>query len=601
MLVGVPAIATCATTSTPVQPAARSHTPAPVVAREQHEQAVAVSGRLLAHDGSALRKGEATVRRSGFEEIVARVELDAEGRFRLEVTPGVYHIVFAAVDHARAHSNAVVDGELQIEGRLGTYVRSDPGDTLRIRAELLDAAGKVVAPGPSEARRVENGAYRLALPKRSASAVRMRYQLGTSSGRTYNGPLADAYESDGGGDYWSIVELGEHEHIELDLSALPPAGREPQLEWRGEAPTNALVRAYIHRWSKRLEQARRNIPRKDGLLPTMTAENRAEAAALATEALAEAESTVDPSANILLRAANASLFWARSDEPADVATRRQQLEWIIDHVPPDDARLALLSSLDHLVVRAVREADADLTARTEAWLDRRALRNPEPEVSIQALQILIDQADRRHDDASVRTLYARATDPRFAGTFYRRAIAEHFDPDRLLQRGKPMPAFDFAALVGDDRITNTTLTGRLYLLEFWATWCGPCVAEMPKLHSAYAAINGARATKRTKDGALRKLGPAKHPRVEFVFVSFDGAPADIAEFRKQYWSMPWIHAFVGSTDDKALMKRLGISAVPTAILIDEQGTIVEIGETLRGDELAPALERALAERETAKK
>jgi len=42
------------------------------------------------------------------------------------------------------------------------------------------------------------------------------------------------------------------------------------------------------------------------------------------------------------------------------------------------------------------------------------------------------------------------------------------------------------------------------------------------------------------------LAPVAAPRVEFEFVSLDGAPKDVAAFREQHWAMPWTHAFVGA-------------------------------------------------------
>nr|WP_263429448.1 TlpA disulfide reductase family protein [Nannocystis pusilla] len=174
-----------------------------------------------------------------------------------------------------------------------------------------------------------------------------------------------------------------------------------------------------------------------------------------------------------------------------------------------------------------------------------------------------------------------------------KTLAQRFDPGRILQRGKPFPGFEFPALAAGGRpITQAEREGKLYLVEFWATWCAPCVGEMPYLHATYAKVNGA-GPGEGKDG-LRRLGPVERPKIEFVSVSLDESPDDAQAFREAHWSMPWTHAFVGRAGEKEAMERYGFAGVPTAVLVDGAGTIVEVGRALRGERLLPTLERALA-------
>ncbi len=56
----------------------------------------------------------------------------------------------------------------------------------------------------------------------------------------------------------------------------------------------------------------------------------------------------------------------------------------------------------------------------------------------------------------------------------------------LVSAGEPAPAFDFERLQGG-RVTLQDLRGKTLLLDFWATWCPPCVLEIPELNAVYEA------------------------------------------------------------------------------------------------------------------
>jgi thiol-disulfide isomerase/thioredoxin len=585
----LPACARKGDTSTPLPPPAASHADAP------DGGDVGITGRLLAHDGSALRRAEVSIGRAGFLEPTARHALDADGRFRVSLPAGVYDISIAAVDHRAVSRRVLVTDELRVEGRMGTYARTDPGPALTIRAEYLDGEGKVVGPGPSAASRVSKDVYRLALPERPPHATRLRYQLVAPTGRTSNGPLADDYESDGGGDFWSLVDVSAKDALELDLGALPPAGQPPQLLWSGEGANATAVVDVQERWYEAIREVLDRAPREDGM-PSMTEGLLAEMTALAAKAREEVDAVTDPTLHALLRVTHLSVFTLFLRTAEDAKAVEAEIGWLVDHVSPTDPHLGLLVNLDNVMHVAHAGGSDAFIARTHAWLEQQAREHPEPGVAIGALGLLVQVALRRGDHARVKQLYALVLDARFEGAVDRMLIEQRYDPNRVLQPGKPFPAFDFAGLRDSEpRVTSTERAGTLYLLEFWATWCGPCVAEMPKLHAAYAAINGAKPAKGRGDAGLRRLRGAKHPKVEFVFLSLDATPAEVEAFRRERWSMPWIHGFVGLSSEQEVKQRYGFSAVPTMVLVDESGTILEVDGGLRVD-LLGTLERVVAER-----
>ena len=120
----------------------------------------------------------------------------------------------------------------------------------------------------------------------------------------------------------------------------------------------------------------------------------------------------------------------------------------------------------------------------------------------------------------------------------------------LSDRPVPMPSFDLAAFDGR-RISNASLAGKVVLLNFWATWCGPCREEIPML----AALQ-------------RHYGD----RLTIVGLSIDESPAeDVKAFAA---GLGVNYPVVMST--RALEQEFGgITAVPSTFVVDPKGQVVQ--------------------------
>jgi thiol-disulfide isomerase/thioredoxin len=109
------------------------------------------------------------------------------------------------------------------------------------------------------------------------------------------------------------------------------------------------------------------------------------------------------------------------------------------------------------------------------------------------------------------------------------------------------------------------------LIDFWATWCGPCVAELPNVKSAYEQL---------------------HPKgFEIVGISFDREKEKLASFVKEK-EMPWPQYFDGKQWENKFGMEYGINSIPTMWLVDKQGKLRDMNA--RGA-LADKVEKLLAE------
>jgi thiol-disulfide isomerase/thioredoxin len=191
-------------------------------------------------------------------------------------------------------------------------------------------------------------------------------------------------------------------------------------------------------------------------------------------------------------------------------------------------------------------------------------------------------ADGLKDKAKARAIWTQVVRD-FPGTVAARGasislaklnaeIAAEPDPNvpEGLEIGLKFPGFSETDLAGNP-LSVSAHRGKVTMIDFWATWCSPCRAEMPNVIATYRRY---------------------HPQgFDIIGVSLDENRNQLANFI-QAQGMTWPQYFDGGGWGTKLAKKYGVNSIPMDYLLDRHGII--IGKELRGRALGLAVAKALA-------
>ena len=213
---------------------------------------------------------------------------------------------------------------------------------------------------------------------------------------------------------------------------------------------------------------------------------------------------------------------------------------------------------------------------------------------------VITAADKKDFDRSVMgnvmqlgRVLEESSDPKDAVAYYTKVadLAEHHGTPQLKDQADRMrgtarrvgllgnPMQIEAKLLDGQPFDWASYRGKVVLVDFWATWCGPCIGELPNVKENY---------KNFHDKGFDVVG-----------ISLDRSREPLDKFIEKE-ELPWAQLYdetiqEGKGWNHPVAQFYGISAIPAAILVDKDGKVVSM--KARGPELTKQLEKLLGKAE----
>lgn len=517
-----------------------------------------ITGILTSCNNTQLKRADIQILSNALEypkPIIKTIRLSDNGEFKIILDkPGFYQIRFCGVDHQPLEVPFFINSTENIDVK----VKIVPNYVDEIKELKIIGDFNKFSWGKS-AKKMEKDNDDNYVAEIKTISDTLAYQIIGMSNRNHsvNYSQADYFILDNGGDYISVLKTKNDTMvtIKVDKMDLLPSNCQSEVVWNGSSNAN-LIYYLIEDLNKRKSAQKKSLDEYEKTGGDRTNFNYDWTKDIQGLLSLSQKSPVEN---------KAFYYWAIAEltGKSDSANSREILQAF-----PENSPIWSISPNSILQIISNYSKEEQLK-----YLIRFYDENKDETIKPFIINSLLNIADEMNENDIVKK-YFEIFENKYSDSMLYEILKNRYSSARRIKNGEMLPSFSFISV--DDstvQLDNSKINGKIYLIDFWATWCGPCIGEMESIHNAYEKY--------------------KSKGLNIISVSLDFAVEDMMKFRKEKWPLPWFNAFMKYDPNNQIIKDFELISIPKPILVDGNGIIIATDMALRGDRLDKTLSQFL--------
>ena len=519
-----------------------------------------ISGTIKGSNEKVLPRADVHLAPLGNDKAIRSYKADKSGHFAIKIShPGIYKIQFTGVDHLP--SSTILDLNNPSDVKISAFLSSSFKNTHPSKLYVIGPFNHFSYADAIPMKKQTNGTYMATVPSDSSF---LAYQIiGPNPDRPVNGTEADRYAYDGSGNYVSIINTDKKKvKVVFDPKKFPVADLKPRLVLTNTSQTIKKVSDAYQNMLQRQKNymSAYNKYKNAGNPPSSFNYDWSRYLTNVSNEIKK-ESNDQAKKMLMLSYFDMGLYGAQNLDPS-IAHQALQL------ISPT-SQFWSIQPLDMVIA-------IDATGKSKkygSYLKHAEKSQNDQNVKATVIFYHLNEAYHNGNYKKAKQYYDQLTN-KYSNTSYADLARSQFAMNQKVAVGKPVPNFKVTSLTNHNVIfSKKSMLGKYYMIDFWATWCGPCIRELGNITNAYKKY--------------------KSKNFTVLSLSLDDSPKDVMKFRKNRFKMPWNHAFLKGGFNNKIAQRFEVHAIPRPILVNPKGIIIATGIDLRGSNLEQTLSHFL--------